>query len=123
VISAGGAVRALPMPDQMVYNIELPDDKSKKVSIELLAVDYDFVETMSIQVLEGRSFSREFGSDVETSYLLNEKAVEALGLTNPIGKKIDVEEGTVIGVVKDFNLHSFHSDIPPLLIVASGPTF
>jgi putative ABC transport system permease protein len=119
VISAGGAVRALPMPDQMVYNIELPDDKSKKVPIELLAVDYDFIKTMGIQVLEGRSFSSEFGSDEESSYLLNEKAVEALGLTNPIGKKIDVEEETVIGVVKDFNLHSFHSDIPPLLIVAS----
>ena len=119
VISAGGAIRALPMLDPMVYNIELPHDKSKKIPVELLAVDYDFVETMGIQVLEGRSFSREFGSDEETSYLLNEKAVKALGLTDPIGKQIDIVEGTVIGVVKDFNLHSFHSDIPPLLIVAS----
>ena len=119
VISAGGAVSALPMPDQMLYNIELPHDKSKKIPIELLAVDYNFVETMGMQVLEGRSFSREFGSDEQTSYLLNEKAVKTLGLTNPVGKKIDVEEGTIIGVVKDFNLHSFHSDIPPLLIVAS----
>ncbi len=119
VISAGGATNALPMLSSWPYSIELPDDKSKKVSIELLAVDYDFVETMGIEVLEGRSFSREFGSDGETSYLLNEKAVEALGLTDPIEKKIDVEEGTVIGVVKDFNLHSFHSDIPPLLMVAS----
>ena len=28
-------------------------------------------------------------------------------------------DGTVIGVAKDFNLHSFHKDIPPLLLVAS----
>jgi putative ABC transport system permease protein len=67
-------------------------------------------------VLEGRSFS--FGDD-ENSYVLNENAVNALGLTDPIGKKIDVVDGTIIGVVKNFNLHSFHSDIPPLLIVAS----
>ncbi|RIH66378.1 ABC transporter permease [Mariniphaga sediminis] len=119
IISAGGAIDALPMTGFWPYPMEFPGDKTKKVPIELLAVDYDFVETMGIQILEGRSFSREFGSDEENSYLLNEKAVELLGLTNPIGKKIDVVEGTVIGVVKDFNLHSFHRDIPPLLIVAS----
>jgi putative ABC transport system permease protein len=118
VISAGGAIEALPMINFWPYPMELPDDKSKKVPIELLAVDFDFIETMGIQVLEGRNFSREFG-DTETSYILNEKAVKALGLTDPVGKKIDVVDGTVIGIVKDFNLHSFHKDIPPLLLVAS----
>ncbi len=119
IISAGGAIEALPMINYWPYPMELPDDKSKKVPIELLAVDFDFVETMGIQIIEGRSFSREFGSDEEMAYLLNEKAVEALGLTDPVGKHIDVVEGTVIGVVKDFNLHSFHRDIPPLLMIAS----
>ncbi len=118
VISAGGAIEALPMINFWPYPMELPDDKSKKVPIELLAVDFDFIETMGIQVLEGRNFSREF-SDTETSYILNEKAVKALGLTDPVGKKIDVVDGTVIGVVKDFNLHSIHKDIPPLLLIAS----
>ncbi len=118
VISAGGAIEALPMINFWPYPMELPDDKSKKVPIELLAVDFDFIETMGIKVLEGRKFSREFG-DTENSYILNEKAVKALGLTDPVGKKIDVVDGTVIGVAKDFNLHSFHKDIPPLLLVAS----
>ncbi len=118
VISAGGAIEALPMINFWPYPMEIPDDKSKKVPIELLAVDFDFIETMGIKVLEGRKFSREFG-DTENSYILNEKAVKALGLTDPVGKKIDVVDGTVIGVVKDFNLHSFHRDIPPLLMVAS----
>lgn len=117
VISAGGAVEALPMLSSMPYNIELPRDKSKKVSIELFAVDYDFVKTMGIQLLEGRSFSREFSSDSEHSFILNEAAVKALGITEPIGKPIDV--GTIIGVVKDFNLHSIHSNIPPLMFVVS----
>ena len=118
VISAGGG-DALPMLNYWPYNIDHFQDKSKKVPIEVLGIDYDFVETMGIQLLEGRSFSREFGSDEQYSYLLNEKAVKALGITDPIGKHIDIEEGTVIGVVKDFNLHSFHRDIPPLLMVVS----
>lgn len=117
VISAGGAMEALPMINFWPYPMELPDDKSKKVPIELLAVDFDFVETMGIQILAGRNFSREF--DNTETYILNEKAVKALGLTNPVGKKIDVVDGTVIGIVKDFNLHSFHREIPPLLLVAS----
>jgi len=117
VISAGGAIEALPMINFWPYPMELPDDKSKKVPIELLAVDFDFIETMGIQVLEGRNFSREF--DNTETYILNEKAVKALELTDPVGKKIDVVDGTVIGIVKDFNLHSFHKDIPPLLLVAS----
>ncbi len=118
VISAGGAIDALPMLGSMPYNIGHFQDKSKKVPIELLGVDYDFVKTMGIQVLEGRDFSRKL-SDEETSYLLNEKAVKVLGMTDPVGKHIDIDQGTIIGVVKDFNLHSFRSDIPPLLIVAS----
>ena len=118
VISAGGG-DALPMLNYWPYNIDHFQDKSKKVPIEVLGIDYDFVETMGIQLLEGRSFSREFGSDEQYSYLLNEKAVKAIGITDPIGKHIDIEKGTVIGVVKDFNLHSFHRDIPPLLMVVS----
>lgn len=111
VISAGGAIEALPMINFWPYPMELPDDKSKKVPIELLAVDFDFIETMGIQVLEGRNFSREFG-DTETSYILNEKAVNALGLTDPIGKKIDVVNGTIIGVVKDFKFALFSQRYP-----------
>lgn len=117
VLSAGGAGNELPMKTYWPYNIGHFQDKSKKIPIELFAVDYDFVETMGIQLLEGRSFSREFGSKDETSFLINETAVKVLGIIDPIGKPIDV--GTIIGVVKDFNLHSFHREIPPLLLIAS----
>lgn len=117
VISAGGATNSLPMLTSWPYNIEHFQDKSKKVLIELLGVDYDFLETMGIQLIEGRSFSREFGSDGNNSYIINEAAVNALGIIEPVGKPID--DGIIIGVVKDFNLHSIHSDIPPLLLVAS----
>lgn len=116
VLAAGGAIDALPMTSFWAYPMELPGDKSQKVPIELLAVDYNFLEAMGIQVIKGRSF--ELGDD-ENAYILNENAVNELGLTDPVGKKIDVVDGTVIGVVKNFNLHSFHSKIPPLIMIAS----
>jgi putative ABC transport system permease protein len=89
-------------------------DKELKVKVEGLAVDYGFVQTMGIKILEGREFSQDFGSDLKQSAMLNEKAVKELGITDPIGKQIGNQ--TIIGIVKDFNLHSIHSDIPPLSI-------
>jgi putative ABC transport system permease protein len=119
VISAGGSVNPLPMQNSWPYSIPYPHDDSRKVYIELMAVDFDFIETMGLQVIEGRGFSREFGSDGGNSCLLNESAVEALELDEPVGQQIGVDSATVIGVVKDFNLHSFHNEIPPLYIVAA----
>jgi putative ABC transport system permease protein len=46
--------------------------------------------------------------------MLNEAAVKELGIEDPVGKQIAGK--TIIGVVKDFNLHSIHSDIPPIMI-------
>lgn len=110
IISVGGTTKALPATSSMPYNIEHFQDKSSQVKCELLGVDYDFLNTMGIELVKGRSFSRDFKSDIEYSFILNESAVKALGMDDPIGKK--VSDGTVIGVVKDFNLFSIREDIP-----------
>ncbi|MCG6188720.1 ABC transporter permease [Maribellus maritimus] len=111
---AAGTMDGLPMMGSMSSMIPNFQDQSQKIKVEGLAVDYNFLETMGIPVIQGRSFSEEFGADLENSIILNEKAVEQLGITDPVGKKIG--NGTIIGIVKDFNLHSIHSDIPPLMI-------
>jgi putative ABC transport system permease protein len=69
---------------------------------------------MGVELVEGRYFSPEYGSDLTHSVILNETAVEMLGIEDPVGKKYGNQ--TIIGVVKDFNLHSLHSDIPPMYI-------
>ena len=85
-----------------------------KIKVEGLAVDYNFIKTMGIPVIDGREFSQDFGSDLTQAVMLNETAVKQLGITDPVGKKLG--ESIIIGVVKDFNLHSIHSEIPPLSI-------
>lgn len=89
-------------------------DKRVQVEVEGFDVDYNFLITMGIKLQKGRDFSEEFGSDLTKSAILNETAVKRLGITDPIGKMIGNK--TIIGVVQDFNLHSIHSDIPPLEI-------
>ena len=114
VILAAGTMEGLPMLSSGVFMVPHFQDKEVKVQVEGMSVDYDFLKTMGIKILQGRDFSPDFGSDLPKSSILNETAVRQLGITDPLGKQMG--GSTIIGVVKDFNLHSIHSDIPPLSI-------
>jgi len=73
---------------------------------------------MGIELLEGRTFSDEFGSD-SASIIFNETAIAAMGIDKPIGKTIRHYSGDkqIIGVVKDFNLNSLHTQVEPTLFL------
>lgn len=114
VKSAAGTMDALPALGSTIGGTPNFQDPSKVVEMEGLFVDYNFIETMGIKVLKGRSFSEKFGGDLKNSVLINEKAVKDLGIEDPIGKIL--EGRTIIGVVNDFNLHTIRTDIPPLRI-------
>jgi ABC-type antimicrobial peptide transport system permease subunit len=79
---------------------------------------------MGMHMKEGRTFSRSFGGD-SAKIILNEKAVEAMGLKNPVGQTI-TRFGTnvqVIGVVKDFHFESLHEPIrPAYMFILPGGT-
>ncbi|NIQ09024.1 MAG: hypothetical protein GWO23_04935, partial [Gammaproteobacteria bacterium] len=67
------------------------------------------METTGIEVIKGRSLSREIPSDSTEGIILNQAAVDAMGLENPIGKQVrvfDIREGQVIGVVDNFHFAS-----------------
>lgn len=85
-----------------------------KISVERLLVDHNFLSTVGLVLLQGRDFSEEYGSDMTKAGIVNETAVKELGITDPIGKTIG--STTIIGIVKDFNVQSIHSGIPPLII-------
>lgn len=114
VIMAGGVMEKLPMQGSMSSMYPHFQDKTLKVKVEGMAVDYNFINTMGIKILEGREFSQDFGSDLKQGVMINESAVKQLGIEDPLGKQIG--GATIIGIVNDFNLHSIHSDIPPITI-------
>jgi putative ABC transport system permease protein len=84
---------------------------------------YNFVETMGMQMADGRPFSRNFGADT-SKVLLNETAVKAMNLKAPVGKNIKIFGGNfqVIGVVKDFHFESLHETVKPafMLLLTQG---
>ena len=113
VISVSGLMEELPLVSSMSSIFPHFKDKEKEVVVEGLAVDYNLLPTMGMTLIKGRDFSLDFGSDFE-SVIVNQEAVKQLGIDVPIGNKLGSR--IIIGVVKDFNLHSIHSDIKPLEI-------
>jgi len=93
------------------------DNPDKNVEVEFLSVGFNFIETFGFHVVKGRSFSRSYPTDKTKTIILNETAVKELGIKNPIGKEIEGMQ--IIGIVKDFNIHSVHSKIKPLMMSIS----
>jgi ABC-type antimicrobial peptide transport system permease subunit len=84
--------------------------------ITQIAADKDFIPTMRIKFVEGHNFT---GTPADSAYyILNETAVKQMGLKPPfVGQPISFHEnnGTILGVVKDFNFQSLKEKISPLI--------
>jgi putative ABC transport system permease protein len=88
------------------------------VSMNFVCVDYDYFETFDMEMIYGRSFSREYPTD-QKNYIINEAALKLTGYKDPIGKMFSMwqNEGTIVGVVKDFHGTSLHNDIRPIVFL------
>lgn len=88
--------------------------------IPAFMVDWDFVETFDIEVVEGRAFSKDFMTDTLNAVMINETMAKDLGWTNEeaIGKRVKSNDGEerVIGVFKDFNAMSLHRPIGKFIL-------
>lgn len=126
-ITAGTLSGFLPVPSNNNSNLWFPGanpTKDESYVFSEFTVDHDYLSTLDIEIQEGRDFSRKFPSD-SSAILLNEAAVERLGWSDAIGKKLSSYEGsqeeptavayTVIGVVKNFHFQSLRNSIEPLL--------
>jgi putative ABC transport system permease protein len=86
--------------------------------------DYDFFETFDIEIVQGRSFSKNYPTDEKGACIINETAAKMLESENPIGTNIyfghmaldpSLRDLQVVGVVKDFHFRSLYNNIGPFL--------
>jgi len=92
-------------------------DPEKKVSMNWDFVDFDYFETFKMEVVEGRSFSREYTTDATEAFIVNEEAAKLMGMESPVGKRFSFagQKGRIVGVVKNFHFKPLHHKITPFV--------
>lgn len=93
------------------------------ISGQFIKVDYNFLKTFQIPMVQGRFFSKEFPSD-STSVVINQAMLKECGTKDPLGKELsqiglgkEAKSYKIIGVSKDFNYESLHKQIRPLVFL------
>ncbi len=113
----------LPFPiKRFLENYFIGEGNLGEGNLLFLIVGYDYIETLGIQLLEGKTFDRTPRSRYDQVIMLNESAVKVLGLEEPVGKTF--QEGryyqyTVVGVVEDFHFSSLYENVPPVQLYLS----
>ena len=110
--------------DNSIVPIIPKKDLNQILRAKVYNIDDQYIPTLGMELLAGRNFSRDFGSE-ENNIIINETAIRTFGLSeNPINETLlesaDLKGGkrtlTVVGVVKDFHSRSLHEPIEPLVM-------
>ncbi len=127
-----GATNSIGVPGDIQWIQVLRVERAEgmvEMALILAQTDYDYVKTMGMEIVNGRDFDKNMGTDKEEAVIINETGVKTLGWEdNPIGKKLqygfDLQGSPgrmmkVIGVVKDFHYRSLHNKIEPIILFIS----
>ncbi|MDE3253198.1 MAG: FtsX-like permease family protein, partial [Bacteroidota bacterium] len=119
----------LPIPSNRsdnTFSRESVLDVNNGINMQTWRVDYDYLRTLGMELVKGRNFSPQFGTD-STGILINEATAKLLGYANPVGHKLytdydisdqkKVKEFTILGVVKNFHYESLRQTIGPLCML------
>ncbi|WP_219011711.1 ABC transporter permease [Aquimarina litoralis] len=95
-------------------------ESSNNTSFKYILADYNFIESLEIELKNGRAFSNTFSAEKQ-KIILNEIAVSEMKLKDPIGASIKIwgSDYEVIGVVNNFHFQSLYDQIHPLFIKLS----
>ncbi len=110
----------------LTYSKDAVMDVKNGLNMQTWKIDYDYIKTMGMEIVRGRGFSKEFGSD-STAIIINESTAGLLGYDDPIGKKLynyykgefseKLVSYTIIGVVKNFHYESLRQRVAPLSFI------
>jgi putative ABC transport system permease protein len=91
----------------------------EEMPVYVTSVDFDFIETLEIEVLRGRSFLEDRGSETG-NLVINERMEDILGEGSALDKTLNIGgryQGRIVGVVKDFHMESVsNAFIGPLIM-------
>ncbi|MCK5076025.1 MAG: hypothetical protein KAR38_06595, partial [Calditrichia bacterium] len=96
-------------------------DAEKPIYANIMRIEPDYLNTLEIQLKEGRNFSNEFSNDKTNSVIVNETFVKQFDLQEPVGTILNGEmygdeRPVIVGVIKDFHFYSLRREVPPMVL-------
>lgn len=93
----------------------------------IVRTDENFLNTMGIQLLQGRYLSNDFSTDRE-AIVINRKMAQMTGLKDPIGTRLQipfllndkVTPATIVGIIPDIYFESLHKEVRPMVYAISN---
>lgn len=117
-LAASTPARFYGRSSSVVPELMSPD---QHMNAHMFPVDYDYLETFDLQLVQGRNFDRERATDARTAVIINETAVARFGWQEPLGRKLRIsgrgESSEVIGVVRDFHFQALTAKIEPAVLL------
>jgi len=126
------ATTLLPISVDWSVSLDWDGNKDDEMAVFYIMADYDYIETLEMEMLYGRSFSKDFANDDSISYIINETALKQMGVDNPIGLDVSFihnefpeqfRKGKIVGVVKDFHYRCFVDEIVPFVMRMYRPWY
>ncbi len=95
------------------------DYKGSGIETHMLVVDSDYIETLDLQLIKGRSFRKNLASD-SLSIIINESMAEQLKEDEILNSQLNIDDKffSIVGVIKDFNFQDLDRNIAPLSLFA-----
>ncbi|WP_338875209.1 ABC transporter permease [Spirosoma sp. SC4-14] len=93
--------------------------KKRELMGSYMFIDDRFLPLLCIKLKAGRNLSSRSKADLNGGFLVNEAFVKMAGWKNGVGQAIEGfgHKGEVVGVVKNFNYHSLHNAVEPLVMI------
>lgn len=92
-------------------------DPNEDIQVAFNIVDFDYCQTLGVELAEGRPFLSNMASD-SSNFLINETLAKRMGHQDVLGKRFNFlgVDGNIIGVIKDFHFKSAKEAIEPLAV-------
>ncbi|WP_220275283.1 FtsX-like permease family protein [Emticicia sp. BO119] len=117
-ITQVGLTSSLPGDRIGMDRVSLEGAPEEDIQMRLVFGDENLLPSLKIDLKSGRNFLPK-AEGAAPAFIINEAAVKALKIKNPIGEKMVFwdKPGAIVGITKDFHYASLHDAIEPLVIV------
>jgi len=97
---------------------------NQTIRTNVASVDYDYLKTFGVKLLEGREFNRTFGTDTINSVIISQSVAEQFHDKNLIGKTVGADSNSpgwhIVGIFRDFHLYTLEEKLDPLTLTISN---